>query len=107
MLGLEPAEHGERMDGAMKYATLRLPGFAVSLVQLAQPATEVAVGQPLLPSWVHIVFSAPDPDALYRSLKARGEHLAMHGPPPSGPVSSFLVYDSEGNEIEIVAEDEP
>ena len=107
VLGLEPAEHGERMDGAMKYATLRLPGFAVSLVQLAQPATEVVAAQPLVPDWVHIVFSVPDPDALYRSLQARGEHLAMHGPPPSGPVSSFLVYDSEGNEIEIVAEDEP
>ena len=107
VLGLEPVDRGERMGGAMKYSTLRLPGFAVSLVQLAQPATEVAVGQAVLPSWVHIVFSVPDPDALYRKLQARGEHLAMHGPPPSGPIKSFLVYDSEGTEIEIVAEDEP
>jgi catechol 2,3-dioxygenase-like lactoylglutathione lyase family enzyme len=107
VLGLELAEHGERMEGVMKYATLRLPGFAVSLVQFAQPATEVAAAQPLVPDWVHIVFSVPDPDALYRALQARGEHLAMHGPPPSGPVESFLVYDSEGNEIEIVGEDGP
>ena len=107
VLGLAVTRQGERMQGALKFADLRMPGFGVSLVQLAQPATEVAAGQPLLPDWVHIVFSSPDPDALYRSLQARGEHLAMHGPPPSGPVQTFLVYDSEGNEIEIVPEDEP
>ncbi|MFM2289949.1 MAG: Glyoxalase/Bleomycin resistance protein/Dioxygenase superfamily [Pseudomonadota bacterium] len=107
VLGLQPGEHGERLGGAMKFATMLMPGFAVSLVQLDQPATEVAPGEALLPTWLHIVFSVPDPDALYRALQARGEKLAMHGPPPTGPIRSFLVHDSEGNEIEIVAEDGP
>lgn len=107
VLGFTVARQGEGMAGALKFTDMRMPGFGVSLVQFAQPATDVAAGQPLLPDWVHIVFSAPDPDALYRALQTRGEHLAMHGPPPSGPVKTFLVYDSEGNEIEIVPEDEP
>ena len=102
VLGLQLLDRGERLDGAMRYADLEIPGFGVSLLQLARPATAVAPGQALVPSWVHIVFAVRDPPALYRDLRARGQRVYTYGPPSESP-TSFLLQDSEGNEIEFVA----
>jgi len=104
VLGLRLADRGERLGGAMQFATLTMPGYAISFVQLASPVTEVKPGQAFVPVWVHPVFSAPDPDKLYRYLDERGVRLATHGPKPEH-VQTFLVYDCEGNELEIVPEE--
>lgn len=106
VLGLELADQGERLGGQMKFASLRLPGYAISLVQLQAPATEVQSGQALLPTWIHPVFSVPDADALYRRFKAAGQRVAVHGPEPA-TVTSFLAYDPDGNELEFVVDGTP
>jgi catechol 2,3-dioxygenase-like lactoylglutathione lyase family enzyme len=102
VLGFRLLSQGERLGGTMKYADLEIPGFGVSLVELDQPALAVEPGQALVPSWIHIVFAARDPDHLYRTLRDRGVHVFTRGP-ETPRVTTFLMYDSEGNEIEIVA----
>jgi catechol 2,3-dioxygenase-like lactoylglutathione lyase family enzyme len=104
MLGFRVVGQGSRLSGAMKYADLRIPGFGISLVQIQQPALELAPGQLVRPAWVHIVFSVADPERTFRQLKERGARVSTREPATSAPVKTFLLYDSEGNEIEIVAD---
>jgi catechol 2,3-dioxygenase-like lactoylglutathione lyase family enzyme len=102
VLGFRLVERGTRNGGAFQFATLEIPGFGVALVQLAGAQPAPVTDKPLSPDWVHIVFSVPDPAVTYRELKARGADVYTRGPAPL-PLSSFLLHDSEGNEIEIVA----
>jgi catechol 2,3-dioxygenase-like lactoylglutathione lyase family enzyme len=105
MLGFKVSSRGSRQGGAFKFAELAIPGFGVALVEntglksmpLSQPAG-------IAPDWIHIVFAVADPDATYRLLKQRGATVTTRANAPAGPVQTFLVYDSEGNEIEIVAD---
>jgi len=103
VLGFEVRATGTALNGAMQFAHLHLSGFDVSFVQLAHPALEVSAGQPVLPSWVHVVFSVDDPDSLYRHWKWEGLSVSVRGS-DAGHVDTFLLFDSEGNELEIVAE---
>ena len=59
------------------------------------------------PRWVHIVFSAPNPNRLFSELKSRGASPYTHGNNNAGPLKRFLIKDSEGNEIEIVTAEDP
>ena len=102
-LGFAVGEAGSALNGVMKFAHLHLPGFGISLVQLDMPATEVTPGQMLLPVWVHPVFEVADPHALFQLLKDRGASPFTRGPPGSGRIATFLLNDSEGNELEFVA----
>ena len=102
VLGFRLTDHGSRQNGAFKYAELQIPGFGVALVQTRLPAVDVPAGSNVRPSWVHIVFSVDDPERTFRDLKQRGVDVFTRGPAGPGPVSSFLIHDSEGNEIEIV-----
>lgn len=102
-LGLQAVDQGERFNGAMKFATLGMPGYAISFVQLDAPSVPAPAGVGVVPSWVHPVFSVADPDKLYRELSAKGVRVATHGPKPA-QVRTFLFYDCEGNELEIVPE---
>jgi len=104
ILGFRVGETGTMLDGAMQYAYLHWPDFGVSLVQLNLPATEVALGEQVLPCWQHPVFEATDPHSLYQELKERGVDVFTHAPEVPERVTSFLFHDSEGNEIEIVSE---
>jgi catechol 2,3-dioxygenase-like lactoylglutathione lyase family enzyme len=104
MLGFKVASRGSRQDGAFRFAELEIPGFGVALVQAAGlKATPLAQPAGIAPDWMHIVFAVADPDATYRLLKQRGAVVTTRANAPAGPVQTFLVYDSEGNEIEIVA----
>ena len=53
------------------------------------------------PRWVHMVFSVPDPEVTYRALEVKGASLAARRS-PNGHIQSFLITDSEGNEVEII-----
>jgi catechol 2,3-dioxygenase-like lactoylglutathione lyase family enzyme len=103
VLGFEVGASGTALNGAMQFAHLHLPGFDVSFVQLAHPALTISAGQPVLPSWVHVVFAVADPDGLYRRWKRDGLSVSVRGS-DAGRVDTFLLFDSEGNELEIVAE---
>lgn len=106
VLGLEVGERGTLMAGAMKYAYLHLPDFAVSLVQLAMPAIAVAAGQAVLPSWIHPVIAVPDPDTLFRRFREQGVDVKVRGKEPER-VTTFLCYDPDGNELEFIADGAP
>jgi catechol 2,3-dioxygenase-like lactoylglutathione lyase family enzyme len=98
VLGATVMNRGERPNG-MRFADLQLPGFGIGLVQNPgppPPSTATRSG------WIHIVFSVPDPAAAYAALKARGADVSARGNPPPAQVTTFLLHDSEGNEIEIV-----
>ncbi|MGC4028606.1 MAG: VOC family protein [Steroidobacteraceae bacterium] len=102
MLGFQVLDRGSRMNGAMQFAELAIPGFGIGLLQLAAAVPRaVDPAKSVAPSWVHIVFSVPDPDATFRLLKSRGADVFTRGP-VQGPVTTFLARDSEGNEIEFV-----
>lgn len=101
MLGFTLVERGSRMNGAMQFAELTLPGFGVGLVKLPAPSPPVPAAENPGPHWIHIVFSAPDPGSLFTLLKARGAAVTTRDA-SGGPIHSFLVHDSEGNELEIV-----
>ena len=102
VLGFTVGETGTALDGAMRYAHLHLPGVGISLVQLDLPATAVAPGQAVVPCWVHPVLQVADVPRAFELLKQRGAHVFTRGPAGAGPVSTFLLNDSEGNELEIV-----
>ena len=98
------AEQGEH--GPVQFAVMRIPGFEVAL--LKTPDVE-AMAPPTIntPHWIHIVFSVSNPDQLFHALTARGAKPYVRPPQPAGSVKSFLIQDSEGNEIEIVADEKP
>ena len=100
MLGCHVVNRGERPNGT-RFADLQLPGFGIGLVQNpGQPPST----PPARSGWIHIVFSVADPPAAYAALKARGADVLVRGNPPPAQIATFLVHDSEGNEIEIVKE---
>jgi catechol 2,3-dioxygenase-like lactoylglutathione lyase family enzyme len=99
ILGFAVVNRGERPNGT-RFADLEIPGFGIGLVQnvgQAPPST----GAPRS-GWVHIVFSVSDPAAAYATLKMRGADVSVRGNPAPPQITTFLLHDSEGNEIEIV-----
>ncbi len=102
MLGFEVRERGSH--GAVRFVELAVPGFGVALVQQPGADATARAAPPVAPRWLHIVFSVPDPNAAYRALKIRGAIVSTRQDPAKEPVSTFLIEDSEGNEIEIVAD---
>lgn len=100
VLGFKVTNRGERPNGS-KFADLEIPGFGIGLVQ--NPGTPPA-GTAARSGWIHIVFSARDVPRAYATLKARGADVSIRGNTPPAQLTTFLVHDSEGNEIEIVEE---
>jgi len=105
MLGFKLVERGSRQDGAFQFAEMTIPGFGVALVQVQGPAPSAPASAASQPSWRHIVFSVADPDRTFRLLKELGAKVSRRTP-EGAPVTSFLVFDVDGNEIEILG-DEP
>ena len=101
MLGFTVVNKGDR-PGGMRFADLQLPGFGIGLVQNPGPAA--ASSPAARGGWVHIVFSVPDPAVAYQTLKGRGAEVSVRGNPVPAQITTFLLHDSEGNEIEIVKE---
>lgn len=102
VLGFQVGDCGAALDGAMKYAHMHMRSYDVSLVQLDRPALAVSAGQPVLPSWIHPVFAVVDPDSLYLRMQQMGVKVLVRAPTVPAKVTTFLFYDSEGNELEIV-----
>src|SRR6185369_10610627 len=101
MLGFKVVNRGDRANG-VRFADLSIPGYGIGLVQSA--ATSAAAGSSARSGWIHIVFSVPDPARAFATLKSRGADVTTRGTPAPAPVTTFLIHDSEGNEIEIVQE---
>lgn len=100
MLGFRLDDRGSR--GAMLFAELSIPGFGVAFVQEgARPAAPAPGPAPASAHWQHIVFAVADPERTFNVLKDRGANPRTRAP-PGQPIASFLVNDSEGNEIEFV-----
>lgn len=102
MLGFTLAARGQR-GPAMKFAELQIAGYGVALVQAGSPAatgaaTSAAAG------WVHPVFTVPDAARAYGELRAKGADAFLRPGQAAAPLASFLLHDSEGNEIEIQQE---
>ena len=100
ILGFTIINRGSRQNGAFQFADLEVPGFGIGLIKAGGSTSSAATGTS---GWVHIVFSVPDPDRTYTLLKTRGAQVSIRPNAPPGPVKTFLLHDSEGNEIEIVA----
>jgi catechol 2,3-dioxygenase-like lactoylglutathione lyase family enzyme len=104
MLGFQIGRRGEHGD--VKFAELSIPGFGIALIK--EPSTGPRPAEPNagVPRWLHIVFSVPNLDVAYRYLEAKGASLAARKS-PDGHVQSFLITDSEGNEVEIIEDESP
>jgi catechol 2,3-dioxygenase-like lactoylglutathione lyase family enzyme len=101
MLGFTVVERGQH--GALAFVELAAGEFGVALIK--NPSTTATANERTnVPHWVHIVFAVPDPNATYRLLQSKGATVHTRDDIVRGPVRSFLVKDSEGNEIEIVGE---
>ena len=101
MLGFTVVERGQH--GALAFVELAAGDFGVALVK--NPSTSGTTNERTnIPHWVHIVFAVPDPNATYRLLQSKGATVSTRDDVARGPVRSFLIKDSEGNEIEIVGE---
>jgi catechol 2,3-dioxygenase-like lactoylglutathione lyase family enzyme len=113
MLGFKVVTRGERPNG-MRFADLEMPaspsrdaasasqGFGIGLVQ--NPGVASSSSNRGGSGWLHIVFSVPDPARAFATLKARGANVSTRGNPSPAEITTFLLHDSEGNEIEIVQE---
>jgi len=99
-LGFTVLNRGERPNGS-RFADLGIPGYGIGLVQNpgTPPATTGARS-----GWVHIVFSVPDPARAFATLKSHGADVTTRGNTAPAQITTFLLHDSEGNEIEIVQE---
>ncbi len=104
VLGFALDERGVRENGAFEFAKLSVPGFVVALVHVRAPGVASAppTGAHADSGWIHVVFSVTDPDALFQALKLKGADVWQRSPVPPGRVTTFLMHDSEGNQIEIV-----
>jgi len=100
MLGFRVVNRGERPNGA-RFADLEIPGYGIGLVQNPGASPPPAAGRS---GWIHIVFSVPDPARAFATLKAKGAAVSTRGNRPPAQITTFLLHDSEGNEIEIVQE---
>jgi methylmalonyl-CoA/ethylmalonyl-CoA epimerase len=98
MLGFTVATRGTRPDGG-RSADLEIPGYGVALVQYPGPAAPAPSRRS---GWVHIVFAVPDPARAYATLKERGADVSTRGTAAPSNITTFILHDSEGNEIEIV-----
>ena len=107
VLGFTVAERGSRR--AMQFAEMKIPGYGVALVQFGTAAsTRTATSPSDAPAsgearWMHVVFSVPDAERAFNELKARGANPFLRPGQPSSPVTTFLLNDSEGNELEITS----
>jgi quinoprotein glucose dehydrogenase len=106
VLGFTLAERGNRGNGMMQFAELKIPGFGVALVWLRDAPTAPAPASPPMngAGWLHLVFAVPDVALAYRQLKQRGADVYLRPGQPAAPLTAFLLHDSEGNEIEIMPE---
>jgi len=104
ILGFQIGEHGQH--GAVKFVELSIPGFGIALIKEPSTGPRPAAPSEGVPRWLHIVFSVPHIDVTYRDLEAKGASLAARKS-PDGHIQSFLVTDSEGNEVEIVQDTSP
>jgi catechol 2,3-dioxygenase-like lactoylglutathione lyase family enzyme len=104
-LGFSLSERGNH--GPIQFAVLSIPGFDVALVKPADIEGSVPAAHGAAPSWIHMVFSVPDPDLTFKLLKSRGANPTSRDDSTGGPIKSFLIHDSEGNEIEIVEDVNP
>ena len=100
MLGFKVIDRGDRPNGS-RFADLELPGYGIGLVQNPGPPPPGNAGRS---GWIHIVFSVPDPAGAYQTLKTRGADVSVRGNQAPAQITTFLLHDSEGNEIEIVKE---
>jgi catechol 2,3-dioxygenase-like lactoylglutathione lyase family enzyme len=103
MLGFKVIERGSRQNGAFQFAEMKAGTYGVALIQLRTPSP-VSESVANTPRWIHQVFSVADPDKVYKILMKRGAKITTA---EGDPVRSFLVYDTEGNEIEILADEPP
>lgn len=113
MLGFKVVNRGERPNG-MRFADLEIAGlpsrdgtatgqvFGIGLVQ--NPATPSQPAPAARSGWIHIVFSVPDPARAFAALKSRGADITVRGNPAPAQITTFLLHDNDGNEIEIVQE---
>jgi catechol 2,3-dioxygenase-like lactoylglutathione lyase family enzyme len=101
VLGFKVVNRGDRPNGT-RFADLEIPGFGIGLVQ--NPGSASAIGGAVRTGWIHIVFSVRDSQAAYTTLRGRGVDISVRGNPPPTQITTFLIHDSEGNEIEIVKE---
>lgn len=101
ILGFKVTSRGARANGTLKFAELAIPGFGIGLVQIGAAAPAAASGSSRT-GWIHIVFSVPDANAAYVLLKSRGAAVSLREGAKTNPVDTFLIRDSEGNEIEVV-----
>ncbi len=104
MLGFRIRRRGQHGD--MMFVELAIPGFGVSLIKQPSGGRFAPQTRGDAPRWLHIVFSVPDPDATYHALETKGASLAARRS-PNGHVQSFLITDSEGNELEIIENSPP
>jgi catechol 2,3-dioxygenase-like lactoylglutathione lyase family enzyme len=105
VLGFKLDQRGSRAEGKFQFAELSLSGFGIALIQLPPGVAKPRGTEALAPSWVHIVFSVSDLPAAFSLLKSRGADVFTRD--NSAATSSFLLHDSEGNEIEVVSESQP
>jgi predicted enzyme related to lactoylglutathione lyase len=99
MLGFKVMNRGDRPNGS-RFADLAIPGYGIGLVQ--NSATSATATSNARSGWIHIVFSVPDPARAFATLKSRGADVTTRGNPAPAQITTFLLHDSEGNEIEIV-----
>lgn len=99
MLGFKIVNRGQRPNGT-RFADLEIPGFGIGLVQ--NPGSASTADGAARSGWIHVVFSVADPPATYAALKRRGADVSVRGNATPASIVTFLIHDSEGNEIEIV-----
>lgn len=105
MLGFAVRQRGRH--GPVRFVELAIPGFGVALIQDPSTPVNPSPGAHTSPYWIHMVFTVPDPNAVFHALKDKGADVSTRDDPANGAVRRFLVKDSEGNEIEIVGEAPP
>jgi hypothetical protein len=75
-------------------------GATASTHDAASPSDTPVPGEA---RWMHVVFTVPDAERAFNELKARGANPFLRPGQPSNPVTTFLLNDSEGNELEITS----
>lgn len=105
VLGFRLVRTATHLGGSVRVAELEIPGFGVALVQGPEQPAKVPANGVVKPAWLHMVFAVADPAATFESLRSKDVKVWVRDGTPPGPVTTFLLNDIEGNEIEIVGAD--
>lgn len=98
VLGFKAGNVRKGADGETRQVTI--PGYAINLTKRIGSARHPRAEGSLEQGWIHIVLETPILDEVQKRLEAQG--VKTRPAMMNGALARLLVFDPEGNQIELI-----